>query len=701
MAYAEDRPALAPQGVGPLAVQGAVVALWLAAGFAAGAHVSSDRYPTYQMLWTLLLLAAGLVVPLAGLGAAARRFRSLVPPGPIAVAFCVLFAAALSLDVAPPLRGGSRALTIGRLLLLGSSAVIAGWSIRRGRVSRLTLGAASLALSLAWVVCGMLRAPDAPKAAADPAVLAPSIAALLVLVPGIPRLDPPFATLRMLGTFVACAALLVLPMRAHDLLPMRAGGPTVQASTTGRSAILIVLDTLRRDHMSLYGYERKTTPAIDERAHRGIVFDDATSVANWTLPSHASMFTGLWPRSHGAYRLHGPRTTPAGEPDTHRPDAPPGRRGQRRAEGRHQNFEPLAPERQTLAEIASAGGYRTAGFTANYFNVSPSLGMSQGFQDYLSRGPRAAGMLPNTARDLGRWWDGRRAQYEEMPYFTAPEMTRAAISWLELNRGTPFFLFLNYMDAHTPNAAPGDQGIPLEGESPMTAADRKEGESHHGRFALSDAVRRGLVNEYDRELIHLDRSVGVLFDYLEKSGLTEKTLIVLTSDHGEYLGEHQLLGHLNDIYAEVVNVPLVIWQPGWTPGRTSHPVQVLDLFPTILQYLGLRVPEGTQGQPVMEVEHPIVSELSGSAEIPNIRTIRIGEYRYFGGTDGEERLFHSPTDPGEKNDLLHARPEQAALGRARLDEWLKGIPEAPRSSAPPTELDPEALEGLRALGYVH
>lgn len=701
MAHPEDKPALAPQGPGALATQGGVFALWLAAGFAAGAHVSSDRYPTYYMLWTLLLLAAGLVVPLAGLGVAARRFRPLTPPGPLAVVFCILFAAWLSLDVAPQLRGGSTALTMGRLLLLGSSVVIAGWSIRRGRVSRLTLGAASFALSLAWVVCGMLRAADAPKAAAGPAVLAPAVAALLVLVAGVPRLDPPFAPLRTLGTLVACAALLVLPMSTHDLLPMPAASPTVQASTAGRSAILIVLDTLRRDHMSLYGYARKTTPAIDERARRGIVFDDATSVANWTLPAHASMFTGLWPRSHGAYRLHGPRTIPAGEQDPNRPGAQPSRRGQRRTPGqRHQNFEPLAAERQTLAEIARAAGYRTAGFTANYFNVGPSLGMSQGFQDYLSRGPRAAGMLPSTARDLGRWWDGRRAQYEEMPYFTAPEITRAAISWLEHNRGTPFFLFLNYLDVHAPNAAPGSQGVPFEDELPMTAADREKGEAE-GQATLSAAVRRGLVNEYDRELIHLDRWIGVLLDYLEKSGLTEKTLVVLTSDHGEYLGEHQLVGHLKDIHAEVVNVPLVIWQPGWTPGRTSHPVQLLDLFPTILQYLDLRVPEGTQGEPVMEVEHPIVSELSGGAQTPTIRTIRIGEYRYFGGADGEERLFHIPTDPGEKNDLVHARPERAALGRARLDDWLKGIPEAPPSSLPPTELDPEALEGLRALGYVH
>jgi arylsulfatase A-like enzyme len=327
--------------------------------------------------------------------------------------------------------------------------------------------------------------------------------------------------------------------------------------------------------------------------------------------------------------------------------------------------------------------------------------MSQGFQDYLSRGPRAAGMLPNTARELGRRWDGRRVQYEEMPYFTAPEITRAAISWLELNRGTPFFLFLNYLDVHAPNAAPGDQGVPFEDERPMTAADRKKRDADHGPVPLSAAVRRGLVNEYDRELIHLDRWVGVLFDYLEKSDLNHEILVVLTSDHGEYLGEHEIVGHLKDIHAEVTDVPLVIWQPGWTPGRTSRPVQLLDLFPTILQYLELPVPEGTQGQPVMEVEHPIVSELSGSAEIPNIRTIRIGEYRYFGGADRGERLFHRPSDPGEQNNLLLARPEHAALGRARLDEWLKGIAEAPPSSVPPAELDAEALEGLRALGYVH
>jgi arylsulfatase A-like enzyme len=228
---------------------------------------------------------------------------------------------------------------------------------------------------------------------------------------------------------------------------------------------------------------------------------------------------------------------------------------------------------------------------------------------------------------------------------------------------------------------------------------------------LTLAERRGLINEYDREVIHLDHWVGVLLDYLERSGFGASTLVVLTSDHGEFLGEHQLLGHSKDLYAEVINVPLIVWEPGVAPGRVSRPVQGVDLFPTILDYLGLPIPEGTQGQRILLADHPTVSEQYYVSPVllfgpvghrfdRILRTIRLGEYRYFNGTNGEERLFHLTLDPHETHDLIAERPDVTATARARLEEWTRSTPEAPPPAQPPRKANPEALENLRALGYV-
>jgi arylsulfatase A-like enzyme len=337
--------------------------------------------------------------------------------------------------------------------------------------------------------------------------------------------------------------------------------------------------------------------------------------------------------------------------------------------------------------------------------------MDQGFQEYFCRRPRLAGLQLGQARALGRKWDRRRSAYQEMPYFTAPEMTRAAISWLERHRETPFFLFLNYMDVHFPNAAPGSQGLPFEDEAPVSGERKEWLDRYLAGGDMDPAEQRGFVNEYDRELIHLDHWVAVLLDHIERSGLGNRTLVVLTSDHGEFLGEHHLIGHSKDLYAEVVNVPLIVWEPGAAPGRVSRPVQAPDLFPTVLRYLGLPVPEGTQGQPLLEADHPTVSEeyyaLRDLLFSPNgqrfdriLRTIRAGEHRYFHGSNGEERLFHLPSDPREARDLILERPDVAASARAGVEAWLRSTPEAPPRAKPAKDVDPEALENLRALGYV-
>jgi arylsulfatase A-like enzyme len=230
---------------------------------------------------------------------------------------------------------------------------------------------------------------------------------------------------------------------------------------------------------------------------------------------------------------------------------------------------------------------------------------------------------------------------------------------------------------------------------------------------MTPAERAGVVNEYDRELVHLDHWLGVLLEHLDRHGYASKTLVAVTSDHGESLGEHQQIGHGKDLFAEMLDVPLIVWEPGTAPGRVARPVQIPDLFPTILRFLGLPVPEGTQGQLLLEADHAIVAEQYNTPEQGRraaaeparpfqrvLRTIRLGGLRFFQGSSGEERLFDGAADPHETQDLIAVRPEDAAAARARLEAWLRATPEAPVPAERPRKADPEALENLRALGYI-
>ena len=347
---------------------------------------------------------------------------------------------------------------------------------------------------------------------------------------------------------MAVCGFLAPPGSGHRPPTVRGG-----ASESGPSAILVVLDTARRDHLSLYRYDRETTPHIDRWARNALVFDNATATSSWTLPSHASMFTGLYPRSHAAHGFRGER-----------------------AWG---NAYPLDRERTTLAELASAEGIVTAAIVANHFYLSPRFGLDQGFQSYVVLRPRL-GLGFQPADWLAERFSREALEGVRWPYYRAEVVTDLTIEWLETARDRRFFLFVNYMDVHSPNRRPPTPAVPAGAErSPESEGIDLEKPAEN----LPPAVRKYLVNQYDRELIRLDRELGRLFAFLASSGLEDRTTVFLTSDHGEYLGEHGLLFHSQHLHDEVINVPLVVRGPGIRPGRSSTPVQSVDLFPAVLE----------------------------------------------------------------------------------------------------------------------
>jgi arylsulfatase A-like enzyme len=332
------------------------------------------------------------------------------------------------------------------------------------------------------------------------------------------------------------------------------------------NVVLVVVDTLHAGRTSLYGYERETTPRISEWAQGGAVFERAQAASSWTVPSMAMLLTGR-------YRVGGGRS--------------------------------LMRDGQTLCKALSAQGYRTVGIVAN-----PVLNDLQGFDAGYESYDLIQGKDDDTdPLHIGSWTTG--------------VVVEKALRWLREERDErPFFLYLHLMDPHFPYE-PDD----------LEAFDWRDGETPLRRNqydALLRGAARGPITDeelsavekfqaaYDGEVLQVDRGLGPLFDYLEESGLMERSLVVLTSDHGEGLwqrpsndgwvntgsAEGQLLselyrGHGEQLYDELLWVPLVIRGPGVPVGsRDPRPVSLIDVYPTIFSLLDLSPPEGLHGAPL-------------------------------------------------------------------------------------------------------
>lgn len=513
---------------------------------------------------------------------------------------------------------------------------------------------------------------------------------------GVARITVPArARLALLAGSTLAIAFCVLKRPPSPVPPMPANSaPTTSAAPPGpgpraggRSVLLIVLDTLRRSNVSLHGYGRRTTPNLDRWAQGALVFDQATSVSSWTLPAHASMFTGLYPRSHGAH----------------------GYRSERQKDSTYR----LPGSCETLAEIASQAGIATAAIVANHLYLAPRFGVDQGFGTYWCEPPRAGFRLP-PADFLCAKLDPLGDAIVDWPYCRDTFVTDWTIDALEELRGRPFFLFVNYLDVHRPNLRAPTLETPLEDEIAIPRYFPELTRVLRGE-PIADKVRRSLVNAYDRELEHLDAELGRLFRWLETSGLADDLVVIVTSDHGEYFGEHGLIDHAVHLYDEAVDVPLIVKGRGIAPGRSARPVQVVDVFPTVLEVLGLpaRPSQATSllsaGALDAPLDRPSVCEWyaasNGFLLRPEYggrfdrdwRSIRVGPWRLLEDSRGNVELYDLASDPRETRDLARESPGIVADLRARLAEWVASHPEGEKI---PVEESRERDAALRALGYV-
>jgi arylsulfatase A-like enzyme len=313
------------------------------------------------------------------------------------------------------------------------------------------------------------------------------------------------------------------------------------------NVILVLVDTLRADHLSAFGYSRRTSPEIDALAERGVAFSGAISQAPYTSKSIEALFTGDLP-------------SPAAAVSTRE----------------------LPEWRETLAEHFHAAGYQTGGFSGNPL-VSRTTGYAQGFDTF---------------------------EMESLNYRPAVEMFEAALGWLgRRDRGRPFFLYVHCMDVHAPYAPPesddlwrGDYEGPVERktssnyvvgirEAGLEAFERETA----ARFGGRDLER--LVSLYDASIHYFDRVFGAFYRELESSGRLRDTIVVLVADHGEEFMEHGSLGHGRTLFDHQVRVPLLVWGPGIPAGvRVDAPVAVADIMPTLLDLVDLPRAETGYGE---------------------------------------------------------------------------------------------------------
>ncbi|NKB89007.1 MAG: sulfatase-like hydrolase/transferase [Acidobacteria bacterium] len=419
------------------------------------------------------------------------------------------------------------------------------------------------------------------------------------------------------------------------------------AASSPPPVLLIVIDTVRADHMSLYGYERDTTPRLKEWAESGTVVENAFSAAAWTLPGVSSILTGLYPAQHGAGN---------GVPSPMHDDIP------------------------TLAERLKEQGYAT-GATANVSFLTDHFGLHRGF-DLYDFHPAAddGGLRPADANvDIALEWIAAQEQ--------------------------PYFFMLHMFDAHRHYDAPE----PARGTFTEQFADRYEPGSLATMASRIEAERRGdlefHVAAYDEEILWLDMQLDRLFLTLQERGTFDDTLVILTSDHGEAFRDHEhSIGHGSCLHNEVIRVPLVIWEPGrLNRGRRVGPVATVDLKPTVLEAVGEPV-EGLAGVSLLPFLRG--EDLPSRAIFAqnnfyrrDLTALIRWPLKFIQDHGTQERLLYDlEVDPGETDNLWDPDdPDTARLVNSMRRE-IRAIRQAREGQA--VEMSPELAERLRALGYI-
>ena len=434
--------------------------------------------------------------------------------------------------------------------------------------------------------------------------------------------------------------------------------------------VLITIDALRADHLSCYGYERKTTPNIDKITEKGIIFKNAVAPSSWTAPSMASLFTSVYPINHG---LHGIIVK------------------------RNVYGNAFSDELTTLAEILKEHGYTTFSVASNTI-LSESFGFARGF-DY----------------------------FKCLSFLPAPDVNQTIYSWEDkIKSSDKFFLWVHYIDPHLPYhvRSPWIEHYTSKSEMPnIRNLSKRFLVGHKKEFSiatidnpaqyrpLATLYKNNLLALYDSEINYVDSYIGEL---IKKFNLNKNTLIIITSDHGEGFLERGLLGHGNNLYQEEIHIPLIVKLPHCSKKEIiKKRVNLIDLMPTILHILNINPPEQTLGESLWGKQRFLFwtkkgflkkkkvnyefSELDRKAILKMIMT---PQWKYiYNYEDETEQLYNIKSDPFELNNLIDTQNRQEEWLKNQLFNWVSSAKQYPTEKIS-IQLSPKEKEKLEALGYV-
>jgi arylsulfatase A-like enzyme len=472
------------------------------------------------------------------------------------------------------------------------------------------------------------------------------------------RLGRAWSMRAAVGAAVAAATALIVGQMSSP--GSATGAPAAGATrlpTRPKNVVLVSIDSLRADHLHCYGYQRPTSPTLDRLAAEGARFATAYSVSAWTLPSHATMLTGLYPFSHGAIE--------------------PNRR--------------ISSNAPTLATELRRTGFATAGFVSYEF-LRRRYGFDVGFDLY-----------DDFTTDLDTEAAERTAR-------TGPLLNRQIVPWLEAHRGRPFLLFVHYFDVHWDYDPPPpyDTMFDADYEGPNLRPFLDNPAIHPG---MPKRHLEHMIALYDGEIRFTDDVVREVVESLERWGLADDTLLIVTADHGDEFFEHGDVGHNKTLYDEVTRIPLIIrWPRGIAGGRRiDTPVSLVDLAPTVYELLGLDPPPGLEGTSLVPLlvggerpGRPIYAHLSTRKRRHDVAMVRAGSTKYLQhlGMPRAE-LYDVAVDPHEKRNRFSAadeRPLRDSLLAWLQQEWTayRHLPREEHQIV----VDDHNTAKLRALGYV-
>ena len=429
--------------------------------------------------------------------------------------------------------------------------------------------------------------------------------------------------------------------QSHDALP--------PAPANAPNVLLVILDAVRASQLSVYGYQRKTSPFLERLAADGIRFDRALATAPWTLPSHASFFTGRY-----AHELNLGWSS--------------------RLDGRY----------RTLAEAFGASGFVTGGFVANSYYGPWLFGLDRGFQHYADYALSLSEVLghSNLNRRLLPAWNRLTREYHPFGHKNAERVNAEFLAWLDRRPSSrPFFAFINYIDAHSPYSPPAPwRSLYLDREPRTRQVNQASG------VRPDSEVVRGLRDAYDGAVTYLDAQLAALFRDLEQRGVAENTIVVVSSDHGESFGEHGFLEHGVSLYLPELHVPLIVRLPG-----DEHRgcvvrdwVTLRDIPATLTAAAGLNLAEPFPGYSLIDrcaqpegarlQSSPVLSETVDRSDLPGwypsssgaMMAITSGDLRYVRIGPHTEQLFDLSVDLAELHDRSRDSAYAARLAALRV-----------------------------------